>query len=562
VSKRTRYLLGIGVIAALVMGWQVAAFAVHTEGVFELEGNAVDDAAVAGDDWANVFAGTDSADDTSFTAEPNPQASFFTGGGSKDPQDLPAWKWKDDVGGLPDKSNIRDSYAASYTDATSGDELLYFGADRFDGSGDAAIAFWFLQDEAAQTPANASSGTFTGVHTDGDVLVISNFSNGGAVSTITVYKWDPSCTKASGPNPGNGDCGAANLRVVTTSDTADCSAVAAGDDACAIVNNAGDAPNTAPWPFTDKSGSTTFLPGELFEGGINLTALDLGGECFATAIAETRTSTSPTSVLKDFTIGPFGDCEAGMTTQASKLNNATPPAPVAAGTVTPGTPVFDIATITGTGTTPPIDPTGTVDFFLCGPGKANPVTADGCPATATPDTAVGTDKPVSGGSNTTDGISTATSDNVNTAGSPLAPGKYCFRAEYSGDTNYDPNSETNATTECFTVSQPPTITTAQKWLPQDTATVTPAGTAGTVVFSLYNNGTCTAPAATTFTDTAADANGVFETNNTTYRTAGTEISWSATFTPSGNEDPSTTTRCEKSVLTIDNSASAFPPPTP
>ena len=32
---------------------------------------------------------------------------------------------------------------------------------------------------------------FTGVHENGDLLVISDFSNGGTTSTITVYKWDP-----------------------------------------------------------------------------------------------------------------------------------------------------------------------------------------------------------------------------------------------------------------------------------------------------------------------------------------------------------------------------------
>ena len=336
---------------------------------------------------------------------------------------------------------------------------------------------------------------------------------------------------------------------MTTSTNADCGSASlpAGDDACAIVNNAQDAPNTAPWPFTDKSGSTTFLPGEFFEGGINLTDLGLGGECFASTLAETRTSTSPTSVLKDFTIGPFGDCEAGVETQASKADGS------AAGTVTPGTPVHDIATITGSGTTPLIDPTGTVDFFLCGPLAA---TDEGCP---TGGTAAGTDVAVVGGSNTTDGISTANSADVNTAGSPLAPGRYCFRAEYSGDDNYDPDSETNNTTECFTVSQPTTITTTQKWLPQDTATVTPAGTAGTVEFSLYENGTCSGTPARTFQD-SSPTNGVFETDNSTYRTATTTISWSATFDPSGNEDPSTTTRCERSELTINNSASDFPPP--
>ena len=560
-SKRTKFLLAIGVIATLVFGLQVAASAVHDLGVFELEGNAIDQAA-AGDDWENVFENTDSADETAFAQEPDPNDSFFTGGGSKDPENIPAWKWKDETGGLPDKSNLTNSFAASYT--VGGDELLYFGADRFDGSGDAAIAFWFLQDEVALTPETGSNGTFTGEHTDGDVLVISNFSNGGNVSTITVYKWDSTCDTPQEivNNAGAGQCAAKNLRVVTTSTNADCDTVGTNDDACATVNKVNDI-STVVWPFDNKDQGTAnnenYLPGEFFEGGINLTDLGLGGKCFATALAETRTSTSPTSVLKDFTISPFGSCEANMTTQASKLNNADPPAPVAAGTVTPGTTVFDIATITGSGTSPLIDPTGTVDFFLCGPNQLNPVDANGCSVKENdPDTAVGTDKPVSGGTNTTDGISTAQSDNVNTAGSPLAPGTYCFRAEYSGDDNYDPSSETNNNTECFTVSQPTTITTAQSWLPQDSATVTPANTAGTVVFSLYENGTCSGTAARTFTDTSAP----FTTDNTTYVTTSTTISWSATFDPSGNEDPSTTTRCERSDLTINNSASDFPPPTP
>jgi hypothetical protein len=40
VNKRTKFLLGIGVIATLIVGWQVAAFAVHDTGKFELDGNA------------------------------------------------------------------------------------------------------------------------------------------------------------------------------------------------------------------------------------------------------------------------------------------------------------------------------------------------------------------------------------------------------------------------------------------------------------------------------------------------------------------------------------------
>jgi hypothetical protein len=229
------------------------------------------------------------------------------------------------------------------------------------------------------------------------------------------------------------------------------------------------------------------------------------------------------------------------------------------GTVTPGTAVTDTATVTGSGITNAPDPTGTVDFFLCTEAQ---LTANGC---ETGGTAVGTVTPPTpanretlvGGADTTDGIATATSEAVNTATSPLAPGKYCFRAEYSGDDNYDPDTHTNTTTECFTVSQPTTISTTQSVLPQDSATVTPAGTAGTVVFSLYTNGTCSGDPVETFTDETAP----YTTNNQTTQvvSATGAISWSATFDPSGNEESSTTTRCERTDLTIDNSASPFPP---
>ena len=43
------------------------------------------------------------------------------------------------------------------------------------------------------------------------------------------------------------------------------------------------------------------------------------------------------------------------------------------------------------------------------------------------------------------------------------PGKYCWRAEYSGDINYTSASGTNATTECFTTVKQAsqTVTTTQ-----------------------------------------------------------------------------------------------------
>ena len=71
-----------------------------------------------------------------------------------------------------------------------------------------------------------------------------------------------------------------------------------------------------------------------------------------------------------------------------------------------------------------------------------------------------------------DGMSHADSPDVNTSAAKLAAGFYCFRAEWPGDANYPtPLKFTNQTDECFRVKDTSTTTTAQDWLPNDTATV-------------------------------------------------------------------------------------------
>ena len=62
----------------------------------------------------------------------------------------------------------------------------YFGADRFTTNGTAQMGFWFFQQEVGQcTAANTATcgpvGTFgPGVHQVGDILVLSDFTQGGA----------------------------------------------------------------------------------------------------------------------------------------------------------------------------------------------------------------------------------------------------------------------------------------------------------------------------------------------------------------------------------------------
>jgi hypothetical protein len=70
---------------------------------------------------------------------------------------------------------------------------------------------------------------------------------------------------------------------------------------------------------------------------------------------------------------------------------------------------------------------------------------------------------------------------------------------------------------------------------------------GTVTFNLYESGDCSGAAVQTFTDSAAP----FETNNSTYYTTSTTVSWQASFV-SDNGVAGSTGVCEVSTLTIDN----------
>ncbi|MFL5915869.1 MAG: hypothetical protein ACJ752_09550 [Gaiellaceae bacterium] len=540
-SRRRRWLFLCTAAAAIVTAvlFIPSAFAVHDTGLFELDGNATNDPAMAGDDWDNVchqVTGSDcsttndttGATSVSFSTEANPSSSIFTGGGSKDPIDVSSWAWKD-AGGLPDKDNLQHGFAVRYSVPPSSTcpggtaatcDVLYFGSDRFDNSGDAQQGFWFFQNKITLSSTKSGGGfAFNGVHRNGDLLVISDFSNGGGTSFISVYAWN---SAVSG-----------NLQLLSQSASANCANQGPGDAFCGIVN-AGTI--TMPWPFLDKSGTTGngALNGEFYEGGVNLSTLGLAGECFSSVASETRSSTSPTATLKDFVLGQFPNCTPSMVTQASETT---------ASPVVPGHAVHDTATITINGGTTPPDPTGDVEFFLCGP------IATGDCSTGGTDIGHGT---LDGGATTNDGTASAQSPDVNTAASQLASGRYCFRAEWPGDANYGGTSHTNDTTECFAVKDTSATTTAQRWLPNDTAGVTTgsgSAASGSVAFTLYDSADCTGTVLYTETDSAAP----FATSNATVQTASRTVSWRAVFTPSdSNAVQGSTSRCETTTVTVNN----------
>jgi len=517
-----------GILLSLIIGIGAGAFyvqnlvAVHDTGRFQLDGDAKQSTNTAGtpaaaDDWDNVCythaitpvalgggglstadavllcgtgVGTTNSVATSWVAEPNPASTIFTGGGSKDPIDISSWAWKDDSNAPPDKDNLIHAYAARYslpnnaTTCPSGDptkpcEVIFFGSDRFDNSGDAQQAFWFLQNSIT-TSSNKIGGGFgfaTGAsngefHHAGDLLVISDFSNGGTTSTITIYQWDPTCKKAGG------SCGDANLRLLggQTGPAANCKTAGGHDAGCGIVN---PSTITMPWSFTDKSGTPNnqALNGEFYEAGVNLSTLGLGGECFATIVSETRTSAATGAVLKDFVVGSFAKCDSGIeTTPGDDTGHALTDNSISIGTGIAS--VTDSAAVTVSGKALW---SGTVNFYLCGPTASGFPNCDGTAGHV--GTLIGAAK------NVDQANITATSDvaTVNSVGG------YCFRGEFTSATNGVPNSKDFAQTECFTVTPvAPTLSTSASAdvvlgnAISDTALL--SGTATQPLSSFINNG--------------------------------------------------------------------------
>ncbi|HTK45682.1 MAG TPA: DUF11 domain-containing protein, partial [Patescibacteria group bacterium] len=404
---------------SILMAYAVAPVAaVHDEGIFELDGNAVDQGAVAGDDWQN---GTPGASDTLFipgsVEKDGADTSYFKGGGSKDHHDIGDWSWSaTDV--APDKDELLDVFASVY-EAQAG-TIVYFGADKFDDSGDAQIGYWFFQNDVS-TNAN---GNFNGVHKNGDVLILSDFTNGGAVSRICVYEWNPPGSDTEINNSIGCDLGD-NVTLVAAGTECDVNSPDGAFDVCAVVNSQTE---TAPWSFTNKDGDHTFQEGQFFEGGINLSEL-FGGDapCFSTFLAETRSSQEVEAQLKDFALGSLDTCVPPDLTTDSSVSDADF-----------GDQVTDTANLSGIHG--PV--TGTIQFYVCGPAD---VTAAGCEIE---------DSAHKVGSPVTIANDKATSPAYTVGSTAAAVGTYCWRARYipAADSEYLPTSHTDADSECFEVA--------------------------------------------------------------------------------------------------------------
>jgi hypothetical protein len=328
-KRRGRRPLAALAILSIVAGSILAsgiALAVHDED-FQLDGDVLSSTTtnVGGStqavDWDAIFDADGAAidplptgfADAGFEADfnVNTNGSFNTSDtstfatGSKDTLPISGWQCNFD-NNVNSKIDVMNAYTVGYTNA-DGDEIQYFALERNTNTGDANVGFWFLQD-AVGCSSTGGAADFTGGHTDGDVLVVSEFSNGGTVSTINVYRWDGDDSGSLNPVPiGTGvDCRDPNLILP--------------DSTCAAANRADI---TTPWltaNFKDKV-DHALRTAEFFEGGINLTDLNLGGKCFSSFLGDTRSSTSLTATLFDFAGGTAGSCESGVSTAQSWVPN-------------------------------------------------------------------------------------------------------------------------------------------------------------------------------------------------------------------------------------------------
>jgi hypothetical protein len=456
-SSKTLWAASGALALAMLLAMIAPALALPLATPFELDGNAVSSTS---DDWDHVchqVLGTDCSTTSNttnstaveFVSQGATTGSTFTGGGSKDPLDISGWAWNQGAGGLPGKDILLNGFAARYTlpvsssctSTTSTCSVIFFGMDRFDNSGDAQNGFWFFQNQITLGSNKIGAGKgFVGVHKNGDVLVVSDFSTGGTTSTISVYEWNDSCAGAGKPVA---SCADTNLQLLQTSNAASCTTADQAAAFCGIVNSANG--TSAPWSYTDKSGNNTFQQGEFFEGGINLSAFPgLAGECFASTLAESRSSTSTSAVLKSFVLGNFGGCGSTTVTHPFSGGNDIGGGSIALpqnGSVS----VTDQATVnvTGAGSF-----SGSVAFFLCSPAD---LSNNSEPTCISGGTSVGSAKAVSGPPTPV----TVTSDPTTIT----SPGTYCFRAEYTSTTTGVPNSSDSSSNECFTVTQS-SITTA------------------------------------------------------------------------------------------------------
>ncbi len=224
--------------------------------------------------------------------------------GSKDTQQISEWKWKNPNNHkATDKVDIVNATAAIFN--KDGDMIIYLQADRYANDGDAYLGAWLFRNKITPIESGPDKGKFDGVHADGDLLMLANFTNGGDYFEVLLYQWKNGALDEN-PITGYG---------------------------FAIANN-GDTPALSPYDnyvakTSNKVGDGVYPDLSFFEGGVNLSKFyaDIGMDmpCFTTIMIESRNSSSIDAALEDFVIdNDFNTCDYSIAKECvhSELNAA------------------------------------------------------------------------------------------------------------------------------------------------------------------------------------------------------------------------------------------------
>jgi len=421
--------------------------------------------------------------------------------GSKDTLGIANGGWQcGHSNNVNNKVDINNAYIASFWtggSAGNGDHILYAGVEKEKNNGTNDIGVWFLQGSANCSQPSGPNINWSGTgHRNGDVLIVSEFSNGGGVSTVKTFTWRAS-TDPSSPFFGDGGCidsraGHFNSKLSGDCDQkqsgagGDCKSSSTGDTACATTNAQFKVDPTTgksvaadpyagtvstPWLSSDATlgiGNNQVVAPDFIEMGINISKLfaatgETAPSCFNTGVPDTRSAPSVTATLFDYTINKIGEC--GSSTATTPKDGSGTTITTASIGANAAVEVKDHAVITVTGFTGSFD--GTVTFYLCGPLASNTTTNCNNTGGDTGGVQIGSPVTVSG---TGGSANVDSSDSGGVSGNTVltSVGRYCWRAEYSGSGDVPgsidpPTSGTgsDSTSECFTITPlKPTLSTS------------------------------------------------------------------------------------------------------
>jgi hypothetical protein len=440
--------------------------------------------------------------------------------------------------GAPVALDAAVSQAAYSADGYRGEAAVDLTATIFGGSAN-CLSF------ANTIPSTVTGNSDTADYKDTILKTAPPISNCGSTTVTTPKDGSGSNIPAAGLSIGTGVVGVRDSAVVSITGGTATPAGSVSFSLCKV-----DSPTLCTSPNGTSVGATsltgTTYPVTVLSPIAYVTSA--GRYCWRATFSGDAANGIPTSAdssaTECFTVTPVTPTLATTAGPGVSLGSAVTDSAALSGAATqPANPVINLTGAAGAAAG------GTITFKLYGPGNCT--------------TLAYTSTPVAVSGNGT--YNTPAPQFV-----PTAAGTYSWVAVYSGSS---PNTNavthnascTDAAENVAVTSVPSSLTTAQRWVPNDSATISaPGGTgnlAGTVSFDLYATGNCSGTAIYTTTATVAGASPqTVATSNTTAQLATGSFSWKVSYASTNPAQRSIPASChETSALTITNGGTISSP---